>query len=136
MQNHEAWLKIASEDLAAAKALLKIELFSTVTYHCQQVAEKSLKAYLIFKKHPIIKTHDLIMLIEICIKFDKNFEKVCSEAEQLNPFSTKFRYPSEYDIPDLNDAKLAVEQAQKLMVFIVKKTSKSKAGQLDIFDFL
>jgi len=32
MQEHDKWLKIAEEDLKAAKGLLKLELFSTATY--------------------------------------------------------------------------------------------------------
>ena len=50
MHGHEEWLRIAKEDLLAAKALVKIELFSAVVYHCQQSSEKLLKAYLVFIK--------------------------------------------------------------------------------------
>lgn len=49
-ENYEAWLRIAKEDLCAAKGLLSLELFSSVAFHCQQAAEKSLKAYLVFHK--------------------------------------------------------------------------------------
>lgn len=111
MQNHKAWLKIAREDLMAAKGLLDLELFSTTAYHCQQAAEKSLKAYLVFKKHHVVKSHDLIQLIEFCMKFDRDFEKLLDAAGVLNPFSTRFRYPSEHDIPDLSDAKSAINLA-------------------------
>ena len=38
MHEHERWLKIVKEDLAAAKVLLKAELFSSVAYHSQQTA--------------------------------------------------------------------------------------------------
>lgn len=51
MQNHEAWLAIAQDDLKAAKGLLKLELFSAVAYHSQQAAEKSLKASILFWKY-------------------------------------------------------------------------------------
>ena len=63
MQEHEKWLKIAEVDLKSAKGLLKLQIFSTATYHCQQTAEKALKAYLAFKKHRIVKIHDLMKLI-------------------------------------------------------------------------
>ena len=53
MQDHEPWLRIAQEDLKVAKISLPEELFSPVTYHCQQAAEKSLKGYLAYKKQPI-----------------------------------------------------------------------------------
>lgn len=31
--------------------------------------EKTLKAYLVFKNYPIMKTHDLIQLLEMCMSF-------------------------------------------------------------------
>jgi 8-oxo-dGTP pyrophosphatase MutT (NUDIX family)/HEPN domain-containing protein len=134
MQSHEAWLTIAREELLGAKTLLKVELFSTVTYLCQQSAEKSLKAYLSFKKSNLIKTHDLPKLVELCMVHDRTFEEIQDLAEPLNPFSTKFRYPTEEDIPELEDALLAIKQAKKIMTFVAKKISDPKAGQLDIFE--
>lgn len=123
MLGHEAWIKIAHDDLLAAKGLLNLELFSAVAYHAQQSAEKALKAYLVLKRNPAIKTHDLLQLIELCMKFDKDFETIYNPAKHLNPFSTKFRYPSEYDIPDFNDAEAAIKQAQEILNFVIQKTS-------------
>lgn len=131
--SYEAWLKIAQEDLKAAKGLLTLELFSTVTFHCQQAAEKSLKAYIISHKQPILRTHDLLLLLELCMKLDKNFEKIFDAASYLNPFSTKFRYPTEYDIPDFADADCAIKQAQKIVTFVVKKNSQPKTHQINLF---
>lgn len=133
MQEHEPWLRIAREDLLAAKGLLRLELFSSVTFHCQQVAEKSLKGYLVFQKQTILRTHDLIKLIELCVKIGKAFDKVKDEAALLNPFSTKFRYPSEYDIPNFADAKIAIKQAQSIMTFVTKKIKELPTGQTAIF---
>jgi HEPN domain-containing protein len=133
MQEHEKWLKIANEDLLAAKTLLTVDLFSTVVYHAQQTAEKSLKAYLIFKKHPVVKTHDLIQLLELCMRFDSNFKNLYEAVRLLNPFSTQFRYPSEFDIPDTAKAKIAIKYAQNIMNFVVKSFAAPETGQVDIF---
>lgn len=133
MHGHDAWLKIAKEDLRAAQGLLKLELFSAVTYFCQQSAEKALKGYLVLKKQPTLKTHDLTKLIELCMQQDKDFEKMYVHAKYLNPFSTKFRYPSEYDIPDYDAAKNTIKQTQKLVVFVIDKISQPETGQIDIF---
>ena len=100
MQEHERWLEIVDRDLKSAKLLLKGEVFSTAVYHCQQAAEKALKAYLAFKNHKITKTHDLTKLVESCSQFDIKFETLYSDAEHLKPFATKFRYSTEFDIPD------------------------------------
>ena len=134
MQDHEPWLRIAQEDLKVAKISLPEELFSPVTYHCQQAAEKSLKGYLAYKKQPIIKTHELGKLLEICLKFDKDFEKIYEAARFLNPFATKFRYPTEFDIPDLNDAKLAIKYAKSIVSLVSKKVSKKRSVQKNIFE--
>lgn len=135
MLEHERWLKIVKEDLAAAKVLLKAELFSSVAYHSQQAAEKSLKAFLVFKNRPVIKTHDLLKLLELCIAIDRDFQKFCDAADYVNPFSTKFRYPDEYSIPDFEVAKLAIKNAQSIMVFVVKKIpTPGTENQQDIFE--
>ena len=133
MQEHERWCAIAKEDLAVAKALLPQEFFTPVTYHCQQSAEKVLKGYLVFKKQVVLKTHDLLKLIMLCKKFDRDFEKLDNATEQLNPFATKFRYPTEYDIPELEEAKLAIKHAESIMRFVIKKIAEPETGQTGIF---
>ena len=122
----------AKEDLKAAKALLDIELFSSAAYHCQQASEKALKAFLAFKKHEILKTHDLIKLVLLCSKYDKKFEKLYDDAEELTPFATKFRYPTEFDIPDYADAKEAVDQARRILRFVRRKINEPKSGQMSL----
>ena len=134
MQELEQWLRIAKEDMLAAKSLIKIELFSAVTYHCQQAAEKALKAYLVFKKQPVIKTHDLIKLLELCMKLDRDFQKKFDAADYINPFSSKFRYPTEFDIPDLAEAELTIKHAESILKFVLKKIAEPKTGQEHLFD--
>lgn len=135
MQEHEDWLRIAKDDFLAAKGLIKLELFSAVAYHCQQSAEKSLKAYLVFKKHQALKTHDLIKLLELCMTFDRDFKKKFDAADYINPFSSKFRYPTEYDIPNLAEAEFAIKHAQSILRFVLKKISEPGTGQTD-FNFV
>lgn len=126
MQDHEKWLRIAKEDLLAAKALIKIELYLAAVYHCQQAAEKSLKAYLVLKKHPVIKTHDPIKLLESCMIFDHDFHKKLDAANYINPFSSKFRYPTEFDIPNAEEVELAINYAEKIIQFVLKKNCSSR----------
>lgn len=114
-------LRSPPEDLAVAKVLVKEEFFSSVAYHSQQAAEKSLKAFLVFKDRPVIKTHDLLKLLKLCSLIDCDFETLFTAAEYVNPFSTKFRYPDEFSIPGLEEAKLATRYAQSIMTFVVKK---------------
>ena len=134
MREHERWLKIVEEDLAVAKVLLKEEFFSSVAYHSQQAAEKSLKAFLVFKNRPVIKTHDLLKLLKLCSLIDGEFQRLFDAADCVNPFSTKFRYPDEFSIPDLQGAKLALKHAQSIVTFVVKKIAvPGTENQQDIF---
>jgi len=134
-QEHERWLKIVDQDLKSAKGLLKLEIFSTATYHCQQAAEKVLKAYLVlvFKNYKTIKTHDLVKLIVKCSQFDREFEKLYDDAEHLNPFATKFRYPTEFDLPNFQDTKKSIQRTQKIINFVLKKIAEPDSGQKELF---
>ena len=134
MHGHEEWLRIAKEDLLAAKALVKVELFSAVVYHCKQSSEKLLKAYLVFKKQPVIKTHDLIKLLELCMTLDRNFKEKFDAANYINPFSSKFRYPSEFEVPDLEEAQLTIKHTESMMRFVLKKIAEPETGQKSILD--
>lgn len=134
MPGHERWLEFAKYDLVSARGLLKIEVFSTCVYHCQQCAEKSLKAYLVFKGERIIKTHDLIFLVDVCRKFDVDFDRIKKDAKAIKPFATEFRYPSEHEIPDYDEASIALKQTNRIFRFVLKKVSESPSPQMSIFD--
>ncbi|KKQ49174.1 MAG: HEPN domain protein [candidate division TM6 bacterium GW2011_GWF2_38_10] len=134
MQEHEDWLRIAREDLSVARALVKGEFFSAVTYHCQQSAEKALKGYLSFKKHEILKSHDLSKLIDLCKKNDRGFDKLYDAADCLNPYATRFRYPTEFGIPDLADSEQAIKNAESILRFVLKKITETTTGQQNMFN--
>lgn len=134
MLEHEKWVRIAQEDLRMAKLALPQELYSPLTYHCQQAAEKALKGYLVFKKQPIMKTHDLAKLLETCLIFDRDVEKLRQAVMELNPYSSKFRYPTEFEIPDQKDAELAIKHAESILRFVVRKLSEPETGQQNILD--
>lgn len=133
MQEHEKWLAIAKYDLKVAKVLQSQKFFTASVYHCQQAYEKTLKGYLCFKKNEILKTHDLIKLMKLCAFIDVDFNKHKEAAGFVNPFSTKFRYPTEYDIPDLNDAKLAIKNTSSILRFVTKKIAEPETDQKNIF---
>lgn len=132
MLEHERWLEFSRSDLKDAECLFKAESFLSATYHCQQAAEKALKAYLVFKEHEIVKTHNLVMLGGLCKIFDQEFQKINKELELLNPFATKFRYPSEFDLPDEEDTRFVIIQAKSVVNFVLKKIEMPITGQMKI----
>ena len=133
MQEHEKWLNIAKYDLKVAKGLQSLEFFTAVVYHCQQAAEKALKGYLVFKGREVTKTHDLIKLLDLCILLDGEFIKKGDAASFLNPLSTKFRYPSDFIIPDCEDADITIKHASSIIRFVIKKIAEPDTGQKNIF---
>jgi HEPN domain-containing protein len=64
------WLLKAREDLLMAELALRNGFPETAVYHCQQAAEKSLKAFLTFHQEPFRKTHLLEELGEACRALD------------------------------------------------------------------
>lgn len=97
------WLKKAEHDFEGAVTLSrkrKHPLSDLVCFHCQQAAEKYLKAFLIFSETPFPKTHDLLLLLELAIKHQKELQLHRDLFEYLNPYSVHYRYPSEETTPD------------------------------------
>lgn len=132
MLEHEKWLSIAREDFEVARLALSSQYFSSATYHCQQCAEKALKGYLCFKGEQITKTHDLIKSLEQCMEFDQEFRKLYQAAKELNPFATKFRYPTEFDIPDQAKVIIVIKHAELILKFVMNKIAEPECGQLII----
>jgi HEPN domain-containing protein len=133
LQEYEKWLRIAKENLLAAKIALSNKLFSPAMDECQQCAEKALKGYLAFKRHEMVETPDLIKLIGLCIKFDSSFEEVCAAADLLNPFVIKFRDSTKLCIASFAEAESSIKYAQQILNFVLKKISEPETGQGDIF---
>lgn len=82
-------------------------LYNAVGFHCQQVAEKTLKAYLTWREEPFEKTHSLVALVGKCLSFELAFESLRQAAATLTPYAVTFRYPGE--LPEL--AEVEAEQA-------------------------
>lgn len=54
------WLKKAQDDYLWAQDSFKTGHFGAACFICQQIAEKSLKAYLFSKREKLVKTHMLV----------------------------------------------------------------------------
>ena len=81
-----------------------------------QAAEKYLKAFLSLKGGHFPKTHDLILLKNLCLKQETDFEFVSDLVISLNPYSVEFRYPGEQATK--RDAKTALAAIKEIREFI------------------
>lgn len=118
------WLSKATEDLLWAKASFQDNFYASACFVAQQVAEKSLKAYLFSRKQYLIKTHILPRLLKNCIRFDKDFEELKTACEILSLYYTEARYPDDIDTSVFNTkekAEEAINLAQEVLRFIEKR---------------
>lgn len=113
------WLRKAESDLDSARVLLERGLADTGVYHCQQAAEKALKAYLAWRETPLVKVHDLTALVKQCVPLDASFDSLMELAELLTPYATAFRYPGDLLIPDPVDAQEALQSAEQVLAFVL-----------------
>jgi HEPN domain-containing protein len=126
----EDWLFLADNDLHAAEIIIKDEypLTNIVAFHCQQVIEKYLKAYLIEKNVPIIKTHDLIKLNGM-IKEIKDLGIDEKKLIVINEVYIESRYPGELGLlpdgmPTDEQAKEFIDYAQEIKTIITNEINK------------
>lgn len=94
---------------------------ATAVYHCQQAAEKALKAFLTFHDVVFPKTYDLVLLSDFCQSRDVSFQSLAESAEILTPYATLFRYPGECMMPAEPDAREAVDAATLVLNFVLGK---------------
>lgn len=117
------WLETAESDLAYAKLGLDNGdyYFAGAVYHCQQAAEKALKALCCFHGVKPPKTHDLVTLLEK-LKGFADLGEFTQSAARLTPMATEFRYPDFVEVPTREavqaafcDAKAMVEAIKNLI---------------------
>src|SRR2546422_4771506 len=69
-------------------------LYDVAVYHCQQAAEKAVKAFLVHHGKPYEKTHDIEVLIDLACEIAPGFGSLADAADALTPYATRFRYPN------------------------------------------
>lgn len=122
----EKWLKFCNEDLRAADATLKDNVYSAVCFHAQQAAEKAIKAILLAKLGKVPRDHSVLRLAEM--SGDKElFELHKEELEFLDMFYVPTRYPDALPgslpegLPNKEDAGKAAFSAKKVVEFIKRR---------------
>ena len=84
----------AAEDMIVARLLMPHGLYNAVAFHCQQAAEKWLKALLVAQGVAPRKTHELDHLVDACRAAGLVLPESMDEAAfVLTPFASISRYP-------------------------------------------
>ena len=115
-----AWVARAEEDfvLARAASRRKQPLASGACFHSQQCAEKYMKALLISKSADFPKTHDLLLLNNLCSTNGILLEIDPRHLNTLTDYAVRTRYPG--NDPTAEDAKEAIELAKLVRNFARK----------------
>jgi HEPN domain-containing protein len=119
----EQWIKIAERDLLTAKQGLEANevITDTACFHCQQAAEKYLKAFLVKNQIEFSKTHNIMSLLNLCATVDKSFKEKLPEADILTDYAVEIRYPDDWYEPTIEETKQAYAIALKVKDFVLKK---------------
>ena len=121
----KSWLTKAHRDLGSSKALMDQTppYLDTAIYHCQQAAEKALKAFLTFHNILFDKTHNLSSLLDLCEQVDSDFQNYYEAAATLTPYATAFRYPSEFfeEEPDEEQVREALKFSEQILNFVLDR---------------
>lgn len=115
------WLIKSQHDIGSARRLMEggEPYLDTAVYHCQQSAEKALKAFLTYHDIEFEWTHDLTELVELAITTEPGFQSWREIAEELTPYAVHFRYPAEVMEPEHSEVEDALKHAQSFVDFIL-----------------
>ena len=118
----KAWMSKAWRDLETARRAVAGQppFYDVAVYHCQQAAEKAVKAFLVRHGQPYEKTHDIEVLVDIAGEIEPGFRQWADDADSLTPYATRFRYPNATfavdPLPEEYDE--ALRQAQSIYDFV------------------
>jgi HEPN domain-containing protein len=103
-------------------------LLATASYHAQQAAEKALKAFLVAREQPLIRTHDVGVLVARCEYIDDSFASFTAAAARLTPYAVMHRYPRASDNPEIADVEQALADADTILQFVRTKLVANGEG--------
>ncbi len=108
------WLRNADMDQAVAERLMtdEVPFCNAITFHCQQAAEKYLKALLTFWDIEFPKTHVLAMLLGLVETRDEALAKSLMDVIILTPYGAEMRYPGDRPDASVEEAQNAVHLAR------------------------
>jgi len=114
------WVMKARRDLLSAKKLArgKEAYFDTAIYHCQQLAEKVVKGWLVYHDISFEKTHDLRLLVTLASEVEPKFDAWLDVAEHISPYATAYRYPGEVLEPTEEEYHRAFKVSSALYEFV------------------
>ena len=106
------WAAKAEGDFVVAAQIMrqrKNQVLDAACFHCQQSAEKYLKARLSEAGIAFPKTHDLVVLLKLVLPKEPLWASLMAAAQTLTDYAVDFRYPG--DSANLTEARSALKHA-------------------------
>ena len=119
------WMTRASHDLRSARLLAAVDAppLDIDIYHCQQAAEKSIKAWLQGRDEPFRKTHDVADLVKQTSESNPDFSQLDTAAAVVTPYASAYRYPggSYEPMPTHEEFDEALKHTQAIYDFVLNR---------------
>jgi HEPN domain-containing protein len=122
-QDHvREWITMADVDIEAAMYLtgMRPQPMGVICFHCQQSAEKYLKAFLLSRDELVPKIHDLAELNRRCFRHDSDFASIETQCIRLTSYAVETRYPYFLDLNEA-DVRMAIHDAGEIKRFVSQK---------------
>jgi len=124
------WLHKAEADMDLAEHLIAEEthFYDAVAFHCQQAAEKYLKAFLVWYEIDFPKTHDLEQLLDLIAAVNDSLTTELRDVIVLTPYGIELRYPGDRPEATPSEARQAIELARQVRSAILPLLSDKLDG--------
>ena len=122
------WLKRAKSNLEKAKIKVKTKeiLYEDLCFDCQQSAEKSFKALLVYLNTPFPKTHSINLLIELIASQKINIPDAIKESVILTDYAVDTRYPGDYKAINKEEYKISLKLAINVYEWVKRIINQEK----------
>jgi HEPN domain-containing protein len=113
-------VKKAEHDLLTSETMVGLHQppLEIVCFHCQQCAEKYLKAFLVSEGVDFPKTHDLRRLVDLCAGRCAQFRELDDAALGLAGYAVGIRYGEDWRDIGLGEAREALQHASSIRTFV------------------
>jgi HEPN domain-containing protein len=117
------WIDRAAEDRRAGEVDFTADppLLADIVFHAQQLAEKSLNAFLVWHDQPFRHTHDLIEIGNQCVGIDSSLSTLARRAAVHTEYAWRYRYPGATDVPPVAEAREALDLAREVYDAILER---------------
>ena len=117
------WFKKAESDFKTIENNLRSDDPPTdaICFHAQQAIEKYMKGSLIYFGESITKTHDLVNLLTLLVRYIPKLNELEEILDEISHYGVEVRYPDVFYDPTMEEAQKASHIANKVKTIILEK---------------